>query len=199
VPTTVALGNELLRSSARLSRWASRHASFDVPFAQARLLALLDELGPARVSTLAIADHSSQPTITGQLQRLESHGWARREQDPDDARASLMSLTDEGRGKLESLRDARVAVLAPLLDELDDDGVEELRIAVAVLGRLLDSAARSTQRPRHTAPTRTTAADRTTPAAGTTQASGTTQAGGTIPAAGTTSPARGAASPASAT
>ncbi|MBW8732290.1 MAG: MarR family transcriptional regulator, partial [Terrabacter sp.] len=34
-PTT--LGNDLLRSAARLSRWASRHASFDVPFAQARL------------------------------------------------------------------------------------------------------------------------------------------------------------------
>jgi DNA-binding MarR family transcriptional regulator len=168
VPTTVALGNELLRSSARLSRWASRHASFDVPFAQARLLALLDELGPARVSTLAIADHSSQPTITGQLQRLESHGWARREQDPDDARASLMSLTDEGRRKLEGLREARVAVLAPLLDELDDDGVEELRTAVAVLARLLDSAARSTPRPRHTAAGRTTpAGSETSPVSGT--------------------------------
>jgi thioredoxin-like negative regulator of GroEL len=42
------LGNELLRAAARLTRWATRHASFDVPFAQARLLALLDELGPAR-------------------------------------------------------------------------------------------------------------------------------------------------------
>ena len=74
-PTT--LGNELLRSAARLSRWASRHASFDVPFAQARLLALLDELGPSRVSVLAAADHSSQPTITTQLQRLEASGWVR--------------------------------------------------------------------------------------------------------------------------
>ncbi len=75
-PTT--LGNELLRSAARLSRWASRHASFDVPFAQARLLALLDELGPSRVSALAAADHSSQPTITTQLQRLEASGWVHR-------------------------------------------------------------------------------------------------------------------------
>ncbi len=162
--TTVALGNELLRSSARLSRWASRHASFDVPFAQARLLALLDELGPARVSALAAADHSSQPTITGQLQRLEAHGWARREQDPDDARASLMSLTDEGRGKLDSLRNARVAVLAPLLDELDDDGIDDLRTAVAVLGRLLDSAARSTPPARPSAAGRTTSAVSATPA-----------------------------------
>jgi DNA-binding MarR family transcriptional regulator len=153
VTSTLSLGNELLRSSARLSRWASRHASFDVPFAQARLLALLDELGPSRVNTLAAADHSSQPTVTGQLQRLEAHGWVRREHDPDDARASLLSLSDEGRRKLESLRDARVAVLAPLLDELDEQGVADLRTAVAVLGRLLDSAARSSQ-PRAT-PART--------------------------------------------
>jgi DNA-binding MarR family transcriptional regulator len=136
----VALGNELLRSSARLSRWASRHASFDVPFAQARLLALLDELGPARVSTLAAADHSSQPTITTQLQRLEAQGWVGRAADPDDARASLMSLTDEGHRKLDGMRQARVAVLAPLLDDLDDEGLAQLQTAVDVIGRLLDAA-----------------------------------------------------------
>ena len=144
----VSLGNELLRSSARLSRWASRHASFDVPFAQARLLALLDELGPARVSTLAAADHSSQPTVTAQLQRLEVHGWVDRAADPDDARASLVSLSDAGQAQLESLRAARVAVLAPLLDELDDEGVAELRVAVNVIGRLLDAAARA-RSPEH--------------------------------------------------
>ena len=110
-PTT--LGNDLLRSAARLSRWASRHASFDVPFAQARLLALLDELGPSRVSTLAAADHSSQPTITTQLQRLEASGWVDRASDPDDARATVISLSAEGHAALESVRRARLAVLVP--------------------------------------------------------------------------------------
>ena len=141
--TPVSLGNDLLRSSARLSRWASRNASFDVPFAQARLLALLDELGPARVSALAAADHSSQPTVTSQLQRLEVHGWLHRAADPDDARASLVSLSNAGRAKLEELRAARVAVLTPLLDELDDEGVADLRVAVKVIGRLLDAAGRA--------------------------------------------------------
>src|SRR6476469_10645407 len=103
------LGNDLLRSSARLSRWASRHASFDVPLAQARLLALLDELGPARVSVLAQADHSSQPTMTSQLHRLEAAGWAQRIPDPGDARASLVSLTPQGSAALQQARDARLA------------------------------------------------------------------------------------------
>ena len=125
VPTT--LGNDLLRSAARLSRWASRHASFDVPFAQARLLALLDELGPSRVSALAAADHSSQPTTTTQLQRLEASGWVHRASDPDDA--------------LESVRRARLAVLSPALDQFDGPALERVRVAIDVMDELLAAAA----------------------------------------------------------
>lgn len=135
-----SLGNELLRSAARLSRWASRNAPFDVPFAQARLLALLDELGPARVSALAVADHSSQPTMTTQLQRLESAGWVERSADPADGRASLLALSDSGRAALDGVRRARVETLAPLLAELDEAGVARVRTAVGVLADLLRAA-----------------------------------------------------------
>ncbi|HET8987966.1 MAG TPA: MarR family transcriptional regulator [Humibacillus sp.] len=135
------LGNDLLRSAARLSRWASRHASFDVPFAQARLLALLDELGPARVSALAAADHSSQPSVTTQLHRLETAGWVERAVDPDDARASLVSLTDAGRDALEDVRRARLAVLAPALDGLDGPALARVRVAIDVLDELLAATA----------------------------------------------------------
>ena len=141
-PTT--LGNDLLRSAARLSRWASRHASFDVPFAQARLLALLallDELGPSRVSALAAADHSSQPTITTQLQRLEVAGWVHRASDPDDARATVISLSDEGHAALETVRRARLAVLSPALDQLDGPALPRVRFAMEVRDELLAAAA----------------------------------------------------------
>ncbi|EWT03594.1 MarR family transcriptional regulator [Intrasporangium oryzae NRRL B-24470] len=138
-PTT--LGNELLRSAARLSRWASRHASFDVPFAQARLLALLDELGPSRISALAAADHSSQPTTTTQLQRLEAAGWVHRAADPCDARATVVSLSDEGRAALEDVRRARLAVLSPALDQLDGPALERVQVAIDVMNELLAAAA----------------------------------------------------------
>jgi DNA-binding MarR family transcriptional regulator len=141
VSSRAALGHHLLRSTARLTRWASRHASFDVPAAQARLLALLDELGPTRVSTLAEADHSSQPSMTTAVQRLEVQGWVRRVGDPQDARASLLSLTPSGRAALEEVRAARVAVLAPLLADLDEADVARLRAAVEVLDDLLDRLA----------------------------------------------------------
>lgn len=141
------VANDLLRSAARLSRWASRLAAFDVSYAQARLLALLDEMGPARVSVLARADHCSQPTMTTALQRLESEGWAQRIPDPSDARASLLSLTPTGRDALEQIRRARAAVLSPTLTTLDDAEVTRLRDAVVVLDDLLRRAALSSPTP----------------------------------------------------
>jgi DNA-binding MarR family transcriptional regulator len=137
------LGNELLRAVARLNRWASRHAAVEVPMAQARLLALLDELGPARVSVLAAADNCSQPTMTTQLQRLEAEGWAQRVPDADDARATLVSLTADGGAALRQARGARVAVLSPVFDRLDDVDLQRLRTAVTAIEDLLDHAAQT--------------------------------------------------------
>lgn len=140
--TTSTLGNDLLRATARLTRWASRHASFELPMAQARLLALVDELGPARVSALAEADHSSQPSMTTQLQRTESAGWVTRSPDPADARATLVRLTDAGRAALDSARAARLATLAPVLAQLDGPSMERVRVAVDVIDEVLAIAAR---------------------------------------------------------
>jgi len=144
VTITLRLGNDLLRHAARLNRWASRHASLGVPFAQARLLALLEELGPTRVGDLAQADNSSQPALTVCVQRLEAAGWVQREGDPRDARASLVSLTRAGREALTEVRQARAAVLQPVLDELerrDPAARERVEAAVAVIADLLDISA----------------------------------------------------------
>ncbi len=141
---TLQLGDDLLRNAARLNRWATRHAQLEVPFAQARLLALLDELGPARIGDLARADHTSQPTLTTSVQRLEAAGWVRRHADPADARASVVSLTPAGRGALASVRQARAAVLQPLLDELersDPAALARVQTAAAVIAELLDASA----------------------------------------------------------
>lgn len=132
--------NDLLRTAARLSRWASQVASFDIPFAQARLLALVDEYGPVRVSALAAHDHSSQPTVTAQLQRMETAGWVRREPDPADARATLVSLTPEGITSIERVRAARAAVLEPFVNRLDGQPLERIRVAVDVMTELLEVA-----------------------------------------------------------
>jgi DNA-binding MarR family transcriptional regulator len=137
------LGNSVLRSAARLTRWASRNASLDVPMAQARLLALVEELQPARISTLAAADHTSQPTMSAQVQRLEAEGWAERVPDPADARASLVSLTAAGNAAIARARRARLEALSPAFDQLDDAALARLADAVAALDDLLVRAASS--------------------------------------------------------
>jgi DNA-binding MarR family transcriptional regulator len=135
---TDALADELLRSAARLSRWASQHADLGLPYAQARVLALVDDLGAARITTLAEADHCSQPSMTAQVHRLEADGLVARTPDPADARATLVGLTADGAAVLARLRRARGAALAPVLDAVRPDP-GRLNDAVALLAELLDA------------------------------------------------------------
>lgn len=141
IPSSPA--NDLLRAAARLSHWASQKASFDVPFAQARLLSLVEEHAPVRTSSLATLDNSSQPTVTTQLQRMEAAGWVRRSADPADARASLISLTPQGSAALTRVRAARAAVLDPLLTSPDGPTLARVQVAVDVITELLALATRS--------------------------------------------------------
>ena len=61
--------------------------------------------------------------------------------DPDDARATVISLSDEGRAALETVRRARLAVLSPALDQLDGPALDRVRVAIDVMNELLAAAA----------------------------------------------------------
>jgi DNA-binding MarR family transcriptional regulator len=132
-------GARLLAAVARLNRWATRHAELTIPPAQARLLSLIDELGPARIGELATADHCSQPTMTTQVQRLEAAGWVSRATDNHDARVALIELTSAGRRQLESLRTSRAQALAPALAMLTDQDRDALRRATEVVLRVVQT------------------------------------------------------------
>lgn len=147
-PAPDDLGTDLLRAAAALTRWASRHASLDLPLAQARLLSLVQELGPVRIGELAAADHCSQPTMSTQVQRLETEGWLQRSVDPDDSRASLISLTSSGQRTLDRAREARRAVVEPILQNLDATDRARLRDAVDVIERILAAASPAATPPR---------------------------------------------------
>jgi DNA-binding MarR family transcriptional regulator len=140
VTTNEPLGDELLGLVARLNRWATRQARLEAPPAQVRLLAQINELGPARIGDLAHADHTSQPTMTGQVRRLEENGWARREPDPQDARASLITITPAGAEVLATARRSRAQTLRPVLDQLGEADRARLRDAVEVLRAVVDAA-----------------------------------------------------------
>lgn len=136
VDPALDLGSRLLTTVARLNRWATRQAVLPDSTASLRTLALIDELGDARLGDLARADHCSQPTMTGQVTRLADAGWVRRTPDPADARAVRVALTDAGAERLRTVRARRADVLRPALARLSDDERRILAAAAEILARL---------------------------------------------------------------
>jgi DNA-binding MarR family transcriptional regulator len=133
--TVQQLSNDLVVLSARLVREVRRN-SLDFPAASIRLMSLLDELGPSTVGALAHADRCSQPSMSGLVNGLVDKGWVQRDPHPDDARASLVSMTPEGRQKLTTVRRRNATLVAERI-EASDRSPEELATAVAVLSDLL--------------------------------------------------------------
>ena len=111
-----------------------------LPYAQARLLSMIEDQGAARISDLAALDHCSQPTMTTQVRRLDSTGLVSRIADPADARAVLISITEQGVAALADVRSDRGAVIDPYLERLDEADRRTLADAVRVMRSLLDDA-----------------------------------------------------------
>ncbi len=132
------LADTVLRTVARLNRWASMHAPWELPSAQIRLLALIEELEPARITDLAEADHTSQPGISAQVNRLESAGLVSRSAGTADARVHRVATTPEGRDLLRRVRSARAEMLAPAFARLDADDLAAIRRAQELLAALID-------------------------------------------------------------
>lgn len=129
------LSNELVVLSARLVREVRRHTP-DLPAASTRLLSLLDELGPSTIGDLAKADRCSQPTMSGLVKGIDAKGWVRRSAHPQDARSSLVELTERGRAVLGDLR-RRNADVVEQRAAATDLSPDDLSGAVALLSRLL--------------------------------------------------------------
>jgi len=102
----------------------------------ASVLASLRDGGPQRITALAASEAVAQPTMTTLVGRLERDGFARRDPDPGDARAVLVSLTPEGLLRLKRIREARAAAIDARLAELDPDEREALAAAMPALEKL---------------------------------------------------------------
>ncbi len=79
-------------------RWVdARAGEAGVGMAGAGALFTLEQQGSASISQVAGAIHASPAAATGLIQRLEKAGLILRSPDPKDARASLLTLTDDGK------------------------------------------------------------------------------------------------------
>lgn len=100
-----------------------------------RVLALLDDIGPAGISQLAAADGCSQPTMSAQISALVAEGLAAKVPHPSDARSSVVSLTDHGR---ERLAQSRAHIADSVRERLAPHSPAEIDTAIAVLRSLVE-------------------------------------------------------------
>lgn len=96
------------------------------------LLAHLVDSGPCRSSVIVEAFGIDKGAISRQVQHLVDLGLVERSPDPDDGRATLVSVTSEAQARFADVRDHR----RKWLDErLGDWTEEELDVLVKALGR----------------------------------------------------------------
>ncbi|MEU2063772.1 MarR family transcriptional regulator [Streptomyces sp. NPDC013455] len=125
----------LLRRARANQGEMAREVHPDLESSAYGLLIRLDELGGQRATELAAYIGVGKATMSRQLRALEDLGLIAREPDPADGRAWLVTLTDEGRRRVGTVREARraryvrqlahwnrneVAELARLLHQLND-------------------------------------------------------------------------------
>ena len=84
------------------------------------LCLILDE-GPQRLGTIAHTFNLDPSTITRQVQAVVNLGLAEKTVDPSDRRATLLSLTAEGRVAIKEARAHRRAMLETLMHHWTDD------------------------------------------------------------------------------
>ncbi|MDJ0341750.1 MarR family transcriptional regulator [Streptomyces sp. H10-C2] len=107
-----------------------------LPMAQVELLQVLGEHTPARVGDLAQRQRLAASTVSGIIGQMMTAGLVAREVDPNDRRASVVTLTDAGRDKLAAWTDAHERRMDIALSTLDEADRAALRAALPALFRI---------------------------------------------------------------
>jgi DNA-binding MarR family transcriptional regulator len=125
-------------------RMRSRLPGEELDFSAILLLKALLHGGPMRLSALAASLDLDASTVSRQVRHLEDRGLLERTSDPDDGRASRITLSEQGRVRLEAGARRRRAMVAQLLEHWPDRDREQLRV---LLNRLLDDLAQHQETP----------------------------------------------------
>lgn len=138
-PSAVQASRDVRAVTGRLRRRLLNAAvAEDLTLGQSSVLAQLSETGGVTASDLAAAEGVRHQSMTATVTALEAAGLVERSPDPNDGRRLLISLTAEGRRRLEEGRQARTEWLAARLqDRCTEEERRTVRAAMAVLERLI--------------------------------------------------------------
>ena len=135
--TSVALTEALNRVRRALRASVRTDISWEaLPMAQVELLQTLAEGSGTRVGDLAGRLHLAPSTVSGLISQMLGSGLIRRDTDPEDRRAAVVLLTDEGRKQLASWEVANQRRVADALSRLSRDERAAIVAAVPALRAL---------------------------------------------------------------
>jgi DNA-binding MarR family transcriptional regulator len=122
----------------RLARRLRQEAGTDLGPSQTAALATVERHGPLSPSELAEVERIKRPTATRIVGHLEAAGLVERVRDPADGRASILTITSDGRALLKRLRERKTAYLASRLDKLSAADRRTLERAAELLEGMLE-------------------------------------------------------------
>jgi DNA-binding MarR family transcriptional regulator len=132
------LAPRLRLAITRTARRLRQEAGADLGPSQTAALATIERHGPVSPSELAEIERIKRPTATRIVRHLQGSGLIERVRDPEDGRASILSITSEGKDLLRRLRARKTAYLAKRLDALDVEDRKTLERAADLLEEMLE-------------------------------------------------------------
>jgi DNA-binding MarR family transcriptional regulator len=136
-PTAQQVASELRAALGQLYRRIRQTKALDdLTLPESSALGRLERNGPATGAELAKLEQVSPQSIGATSQALEAKGLVARAPDPHDGRRVILSLTDAGRGAVQSKRAARTEQLTRAVATLTPEERSRLLAAVPLLERL---------------------------------------------------------------
>lgn len=107
------------------------------PVAYSMLIALHDS-GPRRASDLVDIFSIDKGAVSRQVQSLLELGLIERSPDPEDRRAAILAITEDGRGRMESIAEARRTEIRERLGDWTNEDLLGLVSSMARYNEALD-------------------------------------------------------------
>ena len=133
---TLDTANRLRLAIARLARRMRQQAGTGMTPSQYSALLTVDHHGPLTLGRLAKIEQIAPPTTTGIVGKLEDDGLVTRQVDAEDRRSMRVTITAEGRRRLDHSRERRSAWLVQRLEALDAARLDDVAAALRVLEAL---------------------------------------------------------------
>ncbi|HEY2579130.1 MAG TPA: MarR family transcriptional regulator [Streptosporangiaceae bacterium] len=128
----------LRQAIARLSRRLRRHQLAGLTPTQLAALYTVEQSGPLRLSDLAAAEGIAPSTLTRLVAVLEERSYVQRCAVAGDARASLLTITQDGHDVLDRIRQESTTALARGLALLSPESLAALTAALPAIEQLAE-------------------------------------------------------------